>query len=252
MSRARQQHPAAAQVAALGERAHHRFRAVLRRRQVHLQAVSRQPLGGGRPHHAEPHPLERAQILGPASSRSMNASTALRAREDDPVELRHPRARVVERAIVVGRHDADHRRFDGVGAHRLERVDELARLFARPRHENAFAEQRTRVEPAQMLAQRRHAPDDQNRRPPIAPIAWRAASSLLDRAGDRFLRRQRAVVDDRRRVVRPAGRARGARQHVRATAAARRSRRWCRPGARGSPNRSTPAPCRRPRGRARR
>ena len=55
-------------------------------------------------------------------------------------------------------------------AERFEQIDELGRLLPRPRHEHALAEQRPRVEPAQVLAQRGDAADDQDRRPPIGRL----------------------------------------------------------------------------------
>ena len=57
------------------------------------------------------------------------------------------------------------RREDDFGAERLERVHELAGLFARARHDDALAEQRTGVEPAQVLAKRGDRADHENRRP---------------------------------------------------------------------------------------
>ena len=39
----------------------------------------------------------------------------------------------------------------------------LAGLLARPRHDDPFSEERPIIEPAQVLAQRGHAPDDENR-----------------------------------------------------------------------------------------
>ena len=63
----------------------------------------------------------------------------------------------------------------GVGAESREPVDELRRLFARPRHEHAPAEQRACVEPAQVLAQSDDAADDERGR--LAPRVLAAASS---------------------------------------------------------------------------
>ena len=97
----------------------------------------------------------------------MKTSTRVGARKNDPVEGARARAGIVERRVVVGRKDPDHRRLDRFGAHRFEQVHELARLLARPRHQDALAEQRPRVEPPQVLAERRDTPDDENRRTPI-------------------------------------------------------------------------------------
>ena len=141
----------------------------------------------------------------------MNASTALALVKTIQSNVAGARARLVERAVVVGRHDADHRRLDRLGAQRFEPVDELGRLLARPRDQDALAEQRPRVEPAQVLAQRGDAADDEDRRAAGRSTASTRSRDLLERAGDRLLRRQRAVVDERRRNRPAAGRARGAR-----------------------------------------
>jgi hypothetical protein len=178
--------------------------AVLRRRQIDLQPAARQTLGRRRADDAQLDALQRAQILRAREQPVHERVGGVAAGKHDPIELRHPRARGVERAVVVGRNDPDHRRFDRLGAHLLEALDELDRLFARPRHEHALAEQRTRIEPAQMIAQRDNASDDENGGPPVFGLL-RDVDELVDRAGDRFLRRQRAVVDDRRRILtRPA------------------------------------------------
>ena len=115
----------------------------------------------------------------------------------------HARRRGVERAEILRRHDADHRGFDRIGAHRLEAHHEIARLLLGPRHEDALAEERPRVEPAQMIAQRHDAADDEHRRPAIVG-SLHDLGDLLERAGARLLRRQRAVVHDRGRFVRRA------------------------------------------------
>ncbi len=113
-------------------------------------------------------------------------------------------ARLVERAVVVGRDDPDHRGFDRVGTHRLEPFDEPTRLLARPSHENALAEQRARVEPPQVFAQRGHATHHENRRPPLLRFLHRC-QQLVNRADDRDLGGERAVIHNRRRVLaRPA------------------------------------------------
>ena len=72
----------------------------------------------------------------------------------------------------------------------------------RPRTRDALAEQRPRVEPAQVLAQ-----GDQTRRRPESPGGARSSgrprcSSRRACQPARLLRRQRAVVDDRGRVLR--------------------------------------------------
>ena len=128
----------------------------------------------------------------------MNASTAFALVKTIQSNVPALRARLVERRVVVGRHDADHRRLDRLGAQRLEPLDELGRLLARPRHQDALAEERPRVEPAQVLAQRRRR--GRRRGSPGAgrSIARRVARSSSSVPTMRLLRRQRAVVDDAR------------------------------------------------------
>ena len=53
--------------------------------------------------------------------------------------------------------------FDRLRAQLLEPLDELGRLLARARHDDALAEQRPLVEPAQVLAQPRDLADDDDR-----------------------------------------------------------------------------------------
>ena len=192
---ARDQHLAAAHLTGRTQRAHDRLRPVLGGRQIHLQSCARQPLGGRGPDDAEPDALERAQILGTGQQPIDERVDGVRAREDDPVELSRVRARLVERPVVVRGDDADHGGFDCVGAHGLQRVDEPARLLARTRHQDALAEQRPRVEPPEVLAQRGHAPDDENGRPSIARLLD-GRQQLFDRADDGLLGRKRAVVHD--------------------------------------------------------
>ena len=125
--------------------------------------MPRESLGRRRADDAELHAFQRAQVLRTREQPIDEGVDGVRAREHDPVELAGVRAGLVERAVVVGRHDADHRRFDRVGAHRLEPVDEFGGLLARPRDQDALAEERPRVEPPQVLAQRRDASDDEDR-----------------------------------------------------------------------------------------
>ena len=144
------------------------------------------------------------------------------AGEDDPVERAGPLARLVERAEIVGRRDPNHRRLDRLCAHRLQSFDQLGGLIARPRHENPLAEERSGVEPAQVLAERHDAADDENRRTPIGRV-FGDARELVERSDERFLRRQRAVVHECRRLVRRAAvrdeRAQDARELLRADVA---------------------------------
>jgi hypothetical protein len=81
---------------------------------------------------------------------------------DDPLVAGRFRTsnRVAQLALVVRRHDLDHRQLDRLGALRRERAGEVACLPARARDEDALAEQRPRVEPAQLVAEPRDFADD--------------------------------------------------------------------------------------------
>ena len=107
-------------------------------------------------------------------------------------------ARRVERRRVGGGQDADRRQRDRLGALLLERVGELAGLLARAGHDDAPAEERPRVEPAQVLAQPDHRADDEQRRPIVAaraPAMSPSVPSTVSCCG------VRGVVDERRRFV---------------------------------------------------
>ncbi len=143
----------------------------------------------------------------------MNASTALALEKTIQSNWLEARARLVERSVILRRHDADERRLDGLGAQSLERLHELRRLTAWTCDQNALAEQRTRIEPAQVLAERRDAADDQDGGAPVARLLHHPLD-LLERTDRRLLGRQGAVVDERGRIVlRPAVREKCA-QHV--------------------------------------
>ena len=106
-------------------------------------------------------------------------------------------ARAVERGRILGRRDPDRRRQDRFGAAILEHLDELAGLLARSGHDDPLAEQRPIVEPAQVLAQPDDRADDEQRR----ASSGIAAGDRPERALDGPLRRQGAVVDQRRGLV---------------------------------------------------
>ena len=196
MSARGSEHLEAADVLLFSHRAHDGLGAVLGRRQVDFEPVVPKPLGRRRAHHAQPGAGERAQVVRRSEQALHEDIHGVGARENDPVEGAGARAGIVERRIVVRRKNPNHRRLDRFGAHRLEQFHELARLLAWPRHQNALSEQRPRVEPPQVLSQRRDASHDENRRPPIGRLA-RQAKELVNRSEMRLLRRQRAVVDDR-------------------------------------------------------
>ena len=157
--------------------------------------MPRQPLGGGGTDHAQLDAAERAKVPSVPEQALDEGVDGIGARKNNPVERAGERTGVVQRTVVVGRQNPNHRRLDRVGAHRFETLDELGRLLAWPRHQNALAEQRSRVEPSQVLPQARDTPDHQNRRPPVARLA-RQAQQFVDRSDMGLLRRQRPVVDD--------------------------------------------------------
>ena len=160
---------------------------------------------------------------------------AVRAREHDPVEGLGGFAGRVERVGSSRRQRCGWSapgwpRRRGPRACRLSSPD----LFARSRHDDAAAEQRPVVEPAQVLAQAGDA-----RRPPAARAASVSARSAMspERARHRLLRRRRAVVDERGGFVRRAAvRQQRLRDRAR-SGGARRSRPACRRVRRGVPSR---------------
>ena len=104
----------------------------------------------------------------------------------------------VELGVVVRRRDADHRRLDRVGSERLEQIHELRRLLTRSRDDDALAEQRPLIEPSQVLPQAGDASDHEDGRHGAHVLQL---GKLAQRAVGRALRRQRALVDDCRRLV---------------------------------------------------
>ena len=86
-----------------------------------------------------------------ASSRSMKYSTPLPLVKTIQSNVRRFVTGAAERIRVFRRRDLDGRRRDGLGAAFLEHLDELAGLLERSRHDDAAAEERPLVEPAQVL-----------------------------------------------------------------------------------------------------
>ena len=85
---------------------------------------------------------------------------AVDAGEDDPAKDAAVAGRV-ERGQVLSRSDADRRQRHHVGPELLQCPNQLARLLPGARHDNAAAEQRPGVEPAQVLAEVRDRADHQ-------------------------------------------------------------------------------------------
>ena len=196
---ARKKKALALDVAQLSQRLHDRFGARLRRLEIDLESLPREALGRRRANRDELDALEIPDVAVARQQPPHEEVDAVRARENNPVVGAGFGDRLVERAVVVGRFHANHRRFDRLGAERFEQVDELARLLARSRDDDLLAEERPLVEPSQVLAQADHASDDENRRLRAQVLHL---GELLQRAVGRALRRERAVVDDRRRLVR--------------------------------------------------
>ena len=148
-----------------------RFRPELRGRQIDADAVPLQARRGGRPDGAESHALQIAHVAD-REQPPHEVIHGVRAREDDPVEgSRRSRTR---RPAPAGSSGAAMRiawARDRLGAALLEHVDQLARLFARARDDDAAAEERPVVEPAQVL-----------RRPATAPTTSSAGTLGIARA----------------------------------------------------------------------
>ena len=198
---ARQEDLQATDVARLGQRLRQRFGAILGGHQIDLEPVAREPLGRRRPDRAHPDAAERPEVAPRRRQPLHERIDGVGAREHHPVEPVDRRARLVERSVVFRGKNADHRRLDGLRAERLEQVGELGGRFPRTGDENALAEQRPRVEPAQVLAQRGDPSDHQNGRTPIARLLH-LVRQFSQRPDRRLLCRQGAVVDQRGRVVR--------------------------------------------------
>ena len=191
--RPRQQKAFALDAARRLERVDDGFGPELGRRQVDADPVACDARGGRRPDGADADALELAHVAR-GEQPLHEVLDPVAAREHDPVERRRVVAGAAERVGVFGRRDPDGRRRDGLGAAFFEHLDELARLLERSRDDDALAEERPFVEPAQVLSQSGDGADDEQRRHAVA----RAGADVAERPLDRFLRRQRAVVDERR------------------------------------------------------
>ena len=185
-------------MAGVPQRRHDRFGSIFGRLEVRLDAEGGQPLGRHRPHRAELHALQVPHVARAGLQAPHEGVHGVGAGEHHPVERGRVRDGAIERAVVFRRHDADHGRFDGLRAERLEQVHQLAGLLARPRHDDALAEERPLVEPAQVLPERGHAAHHENRGLVLQALRFR---QLLQRAVNRVLRRQRPVVHDGGRLV---------------------------------------------------
>ena len=132
---------------------------------------------------------------------AMKLSTAFALVNTIQSNVTRGRARRFERTAVVRRRDPDHRGGDRFGPARLEHLDQVFSLLARAGHDDAAAEQRTVVEPAQMFAQVR-----QPRRRPSAPALRRslARRSSPSGADDGPLRGGRRAIHERARLFRRA------------------------------------------------
>ena len=86
------------------------------------------------------------------------------------------------------------------GAVLLQEHGHVVRLLVGVHDQRPTTEKRTRVEPAQVLAEIDDAPDDQQRG--ADRLLFDRAREFRQRARDGALRRERALKDDRRRLVR--------------------------------------------------
>jgi hypothetical protein len=121
----------------------------------------------------------------------------IHAREDQPVEGLRGIAGGVELRRLGRGQDADGRQRDHLGALLLERVGERRGLLAGTGHDDAAAEQRAGVEPAQVSAQSHYRTDDEQG----GPIFPRARQDVAERAIHRLLLRRRRLIDERRRLL---------------------------------------------------
>ena len=128
----------------------------------------------------------------------MNASTAFALVKTIQSNASGAAAACEQRRRILRRFDADHRRLDRVGAERRQPFDQFGGLLARPGHQHAPPEQRTRVEPPQVLAEADDAADHERRRlaPRAARRQARAAPPIVPETVSWL--GQRAVVDDDR------------------------------------------------------
>ena len=133
--------------------------------QIDPEAVARAALAAVDGPTAQSFTPFRSRTSPAASSRCHEVVDGVGAGEDDPVV--RPGLRATPRSSagrILGRRDPDRRRRDRLRAALLQHVDELAGLLARSRDDDAAAEQRPIVEPAQVLAQPDDRADDEQRR----------------------------------------------------------------------------------------
>lgn len=166
--------------------------------EIRLDAVCAEAPGGHRPHGAQLHALQVPHVARARLQAPHEGIHRVGAGEHNPVERGGVLDGEIERRVIVRRCDADHGRFDGLRAKRLQKIHQLAGLLARSRHDDALAEERPLVEPAQVLPECGHAADDENRGRVLKSLRFR---QLLQRPVDGVLRGQRPVVDDGRGLV---------------------------------------------------
>ena len=156
------------------------FGAELRHHDVGLDAAADEPIGRGRTDGADANAAERAEVARTARQRGEEAGDGRRRFEDHPVIAVERRRRAIDGFGIVRRRQAERRRLDRFRAEALERIHQLARLIGRSRDDDALAEERALVEPAQVIAEAGDLADDQDRRFVVAVA--RGAIGELERA----------------------------------------------------------------------
>ncbi len=138
-----------------------RLRAGLGGHDIRLDPARDQPFGRGRADRANRCGAERPQVARAARQRRQKPRHGVRRLEDHPLIVVDRRRGAVDGFRILRRREPERRRQDRLRAGVLEPLDELARLFLRSRHDDAPAEERPLVEPAQVFAQARDCADDE-------------------------------------------------------------------------------------------
>ena len=149
------------------------FGAELRHHDVRLDAAGDRadPRSTG-PTAQTPTPPNARRSRGPRASAARKRATAVADSKTTQSIAVERRRRAIDGFRILRRRQAERRRLDRFRAEVFQRVDQLARLIGRSRHDDAPAEERALVEPAQVLAQAGDLADDEERRL-VAGRRWR-------------------------------------------------------------------------------
>ena len=158
------QHRAAVDGRVLQQRAGDALHSQLRNYDVGFEAARCELFPRRRADRADGGPRQGARIARAAHQRIQEPRGRDRRFEHDPVEAIDRSRGAIDRFGIVGRRHAERGRQHCFGAEILERVRQFTRALGRSRQDDALAEQRPRVEPAQVIAQSRHFTHDEQRR----------------------------------------------------------------------------------------